>query len=470
MKAPLHELTALEQCAAIKRGEFSCTDLVGHYLDRISERNEAVGALITVLGESALVQAEAQDQLLRSVGVDQPLFGVALPIKDLDMVAGAPCTFGSLVLKDFIAPQDAAFVQAVRGAGLVITGKSNTPEFGFPNYTENKLAPPARTPWDLERSAGGSSGGAAAAVSAGLSSLAIGSDGGGSIRIPASATGLVGIKPSRGRVSFSPMPMPPGELPVYGPLARTVADAAALLDVISGSQTGDFFPCPPGGRFLAAAHRVPETLNVGWFLEPLIAQTDVVPDVMSAVHSTAQLLKENGHRVEEIPAPAVKDVVGHFEVIWSVLAASLPVSAEDRGDLMPLTRYLMEWGEQYSGADLAAALSSAREVQAQVTTSLSAYDVVVAPTLAKLPSEVGSLRNDQDPAADFQAQKEFSPHTAVFNVTGQPSISVPIRVTDEGLPVGVQLIGRFGEEELLISVAAQLERQLQWQERRPSFW
>ncbi len=470
MAEPLHELTALEQSAAIRRGELSCTTLTEHYLARIAERNETVGALITVLGESALIEAEQLDRRLREVASDEPLFGVPLPIKDLDPVAGVRCTFGSAVFDDFVSPDDAAHVTAIREAGMVVVGKSNTPEFGFPNYTENRVAPPARTPWDLQRSAGGSSGGAAAAVAAGLCSVAVGSDGGGSIRIPASATGLVGIKPSRGRVSPAPTPMLPGELAVHGPLARTVADAAALLDVLAGSAPGDFFPAPPGGGFLSAAHRVPRPLRVGWFLDPLIADTTVVPDAIAAVARTTSVLKQHGHEVLEIPAPDVLDVVGHFEVIWSVLAASLPIDPNDRDRLMPLTGYLMDWGARYSGADLARSISAAREVQAKVSVALNEYDVIVCPTLAQLPSPVGAIRDDADPAGDFDAQKRFSPHTAVFNVTGQPVISAPVHLTDEGLPVGVQLVGRYGEEEVLISVAAQLEREFGWDQRRPAFW
>ncbi|NUS51435.1 MAG: amidase, partial [Nocardioidaceae bacterium] len=235
--AQLHDLTALEQGAAIRAGEVSSTELLSHYLERVGRLSDPVGAFVTVTGELAAKQAALAD-----AGVGDrtsPLYGVPTAIKDLNMTAGVVTEFGSATMRGFVPSVSDEVVLRMEAAGLVSLGKTSTPEFGSPCYTEPDNAPPARTPWDLDRMAGGSSGGAAAAVAAGLVPVAQGSDGGGSIRIPASCCGLVGLKPSRGRVSGAPMYGDPVGLGTAGPIARTVRDAAALLDVLAGHAPGD---------------------------------------------------------------------------------------------------------------------------------------------------------------------------------------------------------------------------------------
>lgn len=254
-------------------------------------------------------------------------------------------------------------VTRLKQGNVVMTGKTNTPEFGLPCYTEPSVALPARTPWDLSRSAGGSSGGAAAAVAAGLAPVAHGSDGGGSVRIPASVCGLVGIKTSRGRTSTGPLRDPVGEFPVNGPLARTVRDAAALLDVMAGAFPDDPYPAPPllpGETFLKAAGREPGVLRIGRFRTPLIADADVHQDCIDAYDSASMLLEELGHVVEDFTPVFPDTMVGTFETIWSVLALLTPVDPAREGDLMPLTRYLRERGAKVSGLELAGAVSFAR--------------------------------------------------------------------------------------------------------------
>jgi amidase len=471
----LHDLSALAQSAAIKARQFSCLELTEHYLNRIDEHGSKVGAFITVLADEASQQANALDKRLAdeldSASLS-PLFGTCAPVKDLDLLAGVRCTFGSKVFAQYVAEDDATFVTRMKTAGLVISGKTNTPEFGFPCYTENQLVPPARTPWDLERSAGGSSGGAAAAVCAGLASIAQGSDGGGSIRIPASVTGLVGIKPARGRVTFAPLTQAPGELAVLGPLARTVADAAALLDVMAGPGLGDSMAPPPTPKstFLAAANRDPGRLRIGRFNQPIIADTKVHPDVLKVYEETSKLLAELGHEIIDIERPYGPEVVPRFEELWSVGAASISVPPESEHLLMPLTSYLRQRGRDVSGAQLAGAITTMRMLSRDAITATDPYDVVLTPTLAKLPSFVGGLRDDADPAADFQAEKEFTPFTSPFNVSGQPAMSLPVGTSEAGLPIGVQIVGRPNDEVTLISLAAQLEAQVQWQDRKPPIW
>lgn len=464
----VHEWSALEQARALRDGDFSCVDLTRHHLERTHRLNPAVGAFAHVADEQALAQARDVDRALatRDVPEHSPLFGCVAPVKDLDLVAGMPCEFGSQSMRGFVAPQDAAFVSRMRRAGLVITGKTTTPEFGLPAYTENDLGHAARTPWDTQRSAGGSSGGAAAAVAARLAPLAQGSDGGGSIRIPASVTGLVGIKPSRGRVSGLPFPPGLGDLAVIGPLARTVADAAAFLDVLAGSDDRDLYglPTPPPGSFLTAVDHDPGRLRIGRFTTPMVADTQVDPDALAAVEITTQLLTELGHDVVDIDPPIDTDAVGAFETVWQVGAAALPLP--DDAPLTPLTRHLRTLGAARSGVDVAEAIRRMREVSVAAIAATAPYDVLLTPTLAHLPVPLGHF-SGREPHENFEEQKRFTPFTAPFNVTGQPAMSVPVHHTDGGLPVGVQLVGRPRDEGTIIALASQLERAVSWHLRIP---
>jgi amidase len=469
----IHDLSALEQAATIAGGGLTAREVAEHYLARTEQHGAEVGAFITLTADLALAQADAADARVRSRRTDlPPLLGAVVPVKDLEAMAGVRMTGGSAVF-DLVPDRDDHAVARMRRAGLVCTGKTNTPEFGLPAYTEGPIAPPARTPWDLRRGAGGSSGGAAAAVATGLASAAQGSDGGGSIRIPASCCGLVGLKPSRGRVSTGPLPEQAGELAVVGPLARTVADAAALLDVLAGPEPDDLRPAPPlpvGETFLAAAGRPPGRLRIGRYRDPVIAATDLDPEVVGAYEAASALLQDLGHEVVELARPFPPDVVPQFEALWSVGALSVPVPPADEGRLMPLTRWLRERGRRTTGLQVAGALSRMRELAGRALRSAAEVDVVLTPTLAKLPAPVAGLRNDADPAADFEAQKEFTPFTSPYNMTGQPAITVPIHWTGAGLPVGVQLVGGLYAEATIIALAAQLEQARPWRMRRHDRW
>ncbi|MGE0819426.1 MAG: amidase [Candidatus Nanopelagicales bacterium] len=478
--AELHDLTALEQAAAIRRREISSSDLVEHYIARSDRLDAEVGAFITRTDDLARAASRTADERVAAADADEPLgalFGTVVPAKDLVFVAGVRCTLGS-VAYDMTPYGDDHVVTRMRQGGLVITGKTNTPEFGLPCYTETAVAPPARTPWDLARSAGGSSGGAAAAVAAGLASAGHGSDGGGSIRIPASVTGLVGIKPARGRISNGPLRDPVGELPTQGVLARTVADAAALLDVLAGPFPDDPFPArpmPEGATFLDAVRREPRGLRIGRYATPVIAEAEVDPRCLAAWEEASRLLESLGHTVEDVPPPFGPDAVPAFESVWSVLALLTPVAPDDEERLQPLTRWLRDRGRQVTGIQLAGSVSTMRLLTRMVVNATAAYDAVLTPTLAQLPSPVGpgGLRDDDDPAADFEAQKRFTPFTAPYNITGQPAVSVPIawpEVDGVVLPVGVQLVGRPYDEATLLALAAQLEQAAPWAHRRPPVW
>ncbi|MCB9413218.1 MAG: amidase [Actinobacteria bacterium] len=469
----IHDLTALEQGRAIARGELSSVEITRHYLSRSERLDEEVGAFVRLLPELALAGAAAADSAI-SAGQrppDQPLFGVVCPVKDLDLVAGVPTSFGNPAL-EVTLDVDSNVVAALRGAGLVITGKTSTPEIGLPCYTEPDRLPTARNPWDLGRSAAGSSGGAAAAVAAGLAPLAQGSDGGGSIRLPAAVCGLVGIKPSRGRVSSGPFSYGVGDLATSGPLARTVADAAALLDVMSShSGPGDPLHAPPSaGSFLAAATRAPGRLRIGCYTSPVVGHTEPSADVRSAIDSTVELLTELGHEVVAIDPPFDRSAVGLFEVLWSASAAGLDLPPHVESTLTPLTAHLRERGRSYHAGELAAALAQIRVMARSAILATAEFDAVLSPTATDVAFPVGSMRNDADPAADFEAQKQWASYTAICNVTGQPAINVPLNWSREGLPVGVQLAGRPYDESLIISLSAQLEEARPWLKRHPSLW
>ncbi|TXH40826.1 MAG: amidase [Actinobacteria bacterium] len=471
----LHDLTALAQGRAIADGDLSALELTEYYLDRSAQLNDVVGAFAALLPELALEQARSVDKAAAAgLPADaSPLLGVVCPVKDLEFIAGVPSQLGSGAPGlTTTMPVDSNVVAAMRAAGLVFTGKTNTPEIGMPCYTEPDHAPPARTPWDLSRSAAGSSGGAAAAVAAGLAPIAQGSDGGGSVRLPASVCGLVGIKPSRGRVSTGPFSGDPGDLLCYGPLARTVSDAAALLDVMSAPFVGDpYRALPVEGTFLAAAlRRNPGRLRVGVFTEPILGNTPPTAEVELAVSRTADLLTELGHEVEPIAAPMDRAAVPLFEVMWAGLAGSASFAEEVWEDLTPLTRYLCGRSQGPTAGEFVAALSEIRGYARRAMLATAAFDAVLCPTAAAPPFPVGSMRDDDDPAADFEAQKQWSPYTAIYNITGQPSISVPLNWTDEGLPIGVQFAGRRDREDVLIELAAQLEEASPWHHRRPTIW
>ncbi|MEI2640917.1 MAG: amidase [Candidatus Nanopelagicales bacterium] len=305
----------------------------------------------------------------------------------------------------------------------------------------------------------------------GLAPIAHGSDGGGSIRIPASANGLVGLKPSRGRVSNGPLRDPVGDLVTSGPLARTVADAAALLDAMATPFPGDpYYAPPPATSFLDAAGQEPGRLRIGFFSEPIIADVPVDPQAQTAMESAAARLEELGHQLEPIARPFGPELVVQFEHLWHVLALLTPVMPEDEQRLQPTTQYLRELGRGVSGIALAQAVSLVRIQTRATLQSWAAFDAVLTPTTNGPAPLVSDLVDLADPARDFDNQKAWAAYTAAFNMTGQPAISLPLHRTPEGLPQGVQLIGRMYGEEGLLSLSGQIERAYPWHADRPSAW
>jgi amidase len=472
----LHDLSALEQAAAIRSGEISPVELVDHYLARVDRLGAALGAFITVTPDAARAAAKAAEEAVTAADDPEslpPLHGVPTAVKDLNLTAGVRTTLGSRLYADFVPPVDDHVVTLLRAAGTISLGKTNTPEFGLPCYTENGVAPPARTPWDPTRTAGGSSGGAAAAVAAGLVPFAQGSDGGGSVRIPASACGLFGIKVSRGRVSNGPLAGDITGLAWSGPLARSVRDAAAMLDAIAVPMPGDPHwapPLPPGETFLGHADRDPGRLRIGRWIEPPVPGAEVAAECRQAWEDATELLTGLGHEVTDAAPPYSGDAIGMFETVWSVAAHGAPVDPARVDELQPLTRWLRERGAAVTGPQFTTALGTLQMLARNGIVATGGYDAILTPTLATLPPPVGWFTGTGDPAEDFERQKRFTPYTAMVNMTGQPAVSVPLHWTADGLPVGIMLIGRPAGEADLIALSAQLEAARPWRDRHPDSW
>ena len=462
--AQLHDLTALEQGAAVRKGEVSPAELVEHYAERIARLDGGLGAFVTLTVEAA--RARAGEPL-----PDGPLAGVPTAIKDLNLTAGVPTGFGSKAMAGFVPTVSDHVVDKIAAAGLISLGKTATPEFGLPCYTETAVGPPTRNPWDTSRSAGGSSGGAGAAVAAGLLPVAQGSDGGGSLRIPGSVNGLVGFKVARGRISRGPVNGDLTGLSWDGPLARTVRDAAALLDVMAGPMPGDpHWACPPDGTFLAACERPPGRLRIGRTRTPVVAGADVHPHVVAAYDAAGALLAELGHDVEDIDPPYGPELIPSFEVLWAVTAAGIPVPPAAEELLLPLTRWLRERGQAMSARQLTAAQQAVQTASRAGIRATAQYDALLLPTLAQPPAPVGWFTEVDDPAEQFERQKRWTPFTAVFNVTGQPAVSLPLHTSPDGLPIGVMLVGRPADEVGLLALAAQVEQAWPWAHRHPPLW
>ena len=469
----LHDLTMLEQAAAVRRREVSATDLVDHYLRRIEAYDHQLGAFVTVTADAARMQARAADE---AVAADPdavpPLHGVPVAVKDLTATRGVRTTLGSAVFASFIPSHDDDVVAALREAGTVNLGKTATSEFGNSLYCETELGPPARNPWDLSCTAGGSSGGAAAATAAGLVAAAQGNDGGGSVRIPAAICGLVGFKPSRGVVSGGPLGFGAFGLPTHGPLARTVTDAAALLDAMAVPAPGEPYlppPRPDGGYLAAARSGEPGRLRVGRWTAPVLTDVPVDPACLAAVEHAAAALAAAGHEVEDVTAPVDPHTAELFETLWWVLALAVPVPPERERELLPVTRWLRERGREVTVPRLLVTLARVQAAVRVGARRLAGYDLLLSPTLARPQAAVGWF-TAAEPAEDFDRQKRFSPYCAVYNITGQPAVSLPLGATGGGAPVGVMLAARPGEDALLLRVAAQLEQGSPWTGRHPPQW
>ncbi|MGE5636424.1 MAG: amidase [Nocardioidaceae bacterium] len=466
LRRPVTELASL-----VREGGVTSTELVDAALARIEALDPELNAFCLVDAEGTRAAAAAIEP-----GDPRPFAGVPIAVKDGAAVNGQPLGAGSALLDGFTPRHDSHVVRRLKHAGFVIVGRTTMPEFGILPVTEPRRDGPCRNPWDLGRSPGGSSGGAAAAVAAGMVPLAHGSDGGGSIRIPAACCGLVGLKPARGRVSRGPE-CGDDLLVQDGVLTRTVGDTAALLDVLAGYEPGDAtWAPPPAEPFASAARREPGSLRVALTLTPPI-DAELDPGAEHAVREAAELLASLGHEVSEIEAPwAGRNLLGTFTVVFaSGVAESIELAGMAAGrEPSPALLEPLSW-EIYSFAKARGALDyplARRRLEAATRAIVGAiwaeHDVVLLPALAEPPVPIGAIDGCAErPWEDFSRSGRFTPFTSIFNVTGQPAISLPLFEQEGGLPLAVQLAGPPAGEELLLSLAAQLEAARPWHARRP---
>jgi amidase len=468
----LHHLSAQEQWDWLQRGEITPTELAWHYLERIDRLDDGLGAFVTVTSDAALERAAHVEA---SVPKSAPLWGLPFGDKDLNPRAGVPTKYGSALMAGFVPEVSDELTLALDAAGGVSLGKTNAPEFGLPSYTESRVAPPARNPWDMSLGAGGSSGGAAVAVAAGLLPFAPGTDGGGSVRIPAAATGLVGLKPSRGLVPSGTGIDKLAGLVVPGPLARTVADAAMLLDAMIAGGDYPFTLRAPrwdGGGLLNAAVR-----GEGRFQLAVMTTSpwDDAYDITVSAEASAALalavreLVSIGHGIDELALEPDPTYSPAFRTVWQVGASGIPAEGAELELLEPLTRWLVERGRELSARQLAESLAQLAAYERSIIRQFAGVDAVLTPALALTPRPVGWY-DSEDPERNFAQQVQYTPFTSFANVTGLPAITLPVYEAAGGIPMGVQLIGRPGGEHVLLSIGAQLERRLGWHRRHPPQW
>ncbi len=466
----LARLDALAQAELVRRGELTAGELIEAAIERIEAGNPALNAVVTPLFERAL--AEAARPLS-----DSPLAGAPYVLKDLGAtLGGVRQTSGSRALRDHVATDDSELVRRLREAGLIVVGKTNTPEFGNHSTTEPALFGPTRNPWNHGRTAGGSSGGTASAVASGMVPAGHGNDGAGSLRIPASCCGLFALKPTRGRNSWAPLGDARAGLAVEHAVTRSVRDSAAILDATSGRTPGDPYTAPaPARPFLAEVGTDPGRLRIAWTASTPLGDA-VDPECIAAVRETAQLLESLGHDVDEA-APlfdpeVLVEPLGRVWAISNVESYRGVVRAlgrePDAEELEITTWELIDYGRRFDAVDLLDALGELAAASRAIGPFFDTYDAWLTPTLAQPPLPLGVLNASYGGALEWWGfDLSFNPWNAIANVTGQPAMSLPLHVTPDGLPVGSLITGRFGEEAGLFRLAGQLEAARPWIDRLP---
>jgi amidase len=461
-----------ELAGMVRSGEISSRELVQTSLARIEELNPMLNAFVQVDADGALAAA---DQI--APGDGRPFAGVPIAIKNNRPVKGLRLTYGCPLMSEHVASYDHNITRRLRDAGFVIVGTTTLPEYGILPVSEARMFGPTRNPWDLERTPGGSSGGAAAAVAAGMAPVAHGNDGGGSIRIPAACCGLVGLKPARGRISAAPE-LGDSSLGIDGVLTRTVADTAAILDVLAGYELGDAtWAPPPTEPFAVSAAADPGKLRIATTTLPPVPEASVDPLAARAVADAADLLRSLGHEVEEVDPPWQDDAVRElFGVVFSShIALSIAYSGRVAGreptaeDMEGMSWAIFSMIKKLGAIETRGAEIALQSFTRRLVSFLSPYDALLTPALAERPLPLGTLDTDApDPMATFTRSGLFTPFTPVFNASGQPGISLPLYEGEDGLPLGVQIVGRPAGETQLLALASQLESAQPWAGRRPA--
>ncbi len=457
-------LDAIGLARLVARGEVSAAELLEAATARMAEVNPKINAVTLDLSERARVEPPRPG----------PFAGVPFLLKDLGAtLEGAPTSAGSRVFAERKAEADSALAGLYRKAGLNIFGKTNVPELGAWPVTESKLLGPCRNPWDLQRTSGGSSGGSAAAVAAGIVPAAHASDGGGSIRVPASCCGLFGLKPSRGRVSAAPRGESWAGASIEHAVTRSVRDSAALLDISCLPQPGDpYYLSPPERPFREEVCRAPGRLRIAFTAATLQGHA-LDPECASAVTEAARLCEELGHEVEEVSVPgdfaAMQAAAG--VVIYASTAATLDAEAERRGraigedEIEPLTAAMRRRGQKVTASDYIRARETLHAFGRELVSLFENHDVLLLATLGLPPIPVGWLTQERQEITERIFR--FIPNTQAFNITGQPAMTVPLAWSAAGLPIGVQFVGRMGEDATLLRLAGQLEQARPWFDRTP---
>jgi amidase len=466
---------ASELAGMVRAGEVSSRELVEISLARIEELNPQLNAFVEVDAEHALAAADEV-----GAGDERPFAGVPIAVKNNRAVKGLRLTEGCSLMADHVAGYDHSVTQRLRGAGFVIVGTTTLPEYGILPVSEARIFGPTRNPWDLERTPGGSSGGAAAAVASGMVPVAHGNDGGGSLRIPAACCGLVGLKSARGRISAAP-DLGDYQLSGDGVLTRTVGETAAILDVLAGYEVGDAnWAPPPSAPFALSAVQRPGRLRIAATTLPPTADAVVDPVCARAVQDASGLLRSLGHEVEEVDPPwQVEGLSELFGAVFSIhvslaIAHSGIVAGHGAGgisekDMEPMSWAIFSMVNQLSALQGAGAAAQLQRFSRRLVSFLEPYDALLTPALAERPLPLGTLDTAApDPMSTFTRSGLFTPFTPVFNATGQPGISLPLFEGEDGLPLGVQLVGRPAGEAALLALATQVEEAQPWAERRPA--
>ncbi len=440
-------------------GRLTAGAAVEESLARIAALDPGLNAFSRVLAEEARAEAAARDEHRSSGGAPGPLHGVPIAIKEEIDVAGTVTTFGGEANETPVA-EDAEIVRRLRAAGAVVVGKTTMPEFGAFPYTESASRGITRNPWDRTRTPGGSSGGTAVAVATGMVPVAIGGDGGGSIRIPSACCGLFGLKPQRGRVSTAPSPHLWWALGTAGPLTRTVRDSALVYDVIRGNVEGDLYRAGGTGSFVEAAGREPGRLRIGWTTKPVTLGVRPDPIHVRAVQETARLLGDLGHDVREVD-PQYPDPTGAFvpQFFAGIRYEAGHVEHYDR--LERRTRETCRLGSWVTPRVRDWALRETEKVSAKANRVFDSVDVLLTPAIAHRPPRVGRLDGVGTVRASLRAMPAIA-YAALWNVAGNPAASVPCGTGPDGLPVAVQLVGRTDDEATLFSLSAQVETARPW--------
>lgn len=456
---------AYELAEMIRAKKLSPIELMQTILERIEDLNPKLNAYLTVAVDEAMSQAKTAETAVMSGSKLGPLHGVPISIKDLLPTKGMRTTMGSWVHRDWVPDAEGTMVQRLRASGAIIVGKTNTPEFGFACVVENKLGDYCRNPWNTNRNSGGSSGGAAASAAAGICPLGQASDGGGSTRIPASFCGVYGLKASYGRVPKDVQPWGVSHVTCLDPIARNVKDAALMLQVMAGPDGRDYscIPTRPPD-FVKAISEKPKKMRIAWSPD-LGYDVHVDLEVRKAVEMAANTFADMGHVVEEA-APTTGDT---FD-LWDVLFASRyyiylrPLLEERPDDIMEYTRILLECGRDLSGLEVAAGWAQLERLRGLMRNFFESYDLLLCPATAVTAPPVG--KRGRGRGRGFM-DWDFIPFTATFNLTGNPAASVPCGFSSEGLPIGLQMVGRLEDEVTVLRASAAFEEARPWADTYP---